>query len=186
MGGLFLVTKATDRLVLALLLAGPLLAGLISLRYDKIRFAGEDSDGVKYVQAARNLLNGKGLVHSRHGATAPWGEIWEPLREWPPGYPILVAGVSRATGLEPLTAALWITRLSWAILPALFLLCLRPLLPAWWAAAVALLAAFSPGFLASGTVPRTDAPFCALVCLTLLSVHAFLARDRLRGCLLRV
>jgi hypothetical protein len=180
MGGLFLVTKAADRLVLALLLAGPLLAGLISLRYDKIRFAGEDSDGVKYVQAARNLLNGKGLVHSRHGATAPWGEIWEPLREWPPGYPILVAGVSRATGLEPLTAALWITRLSWAILPALFLLCLRPLLPAWWAAAVALLAAFSPGFLASGTVARTDAPFSVLVCLTLLSVHAFLARERLR------
>ncbi len=179
-GWALLVTKAaTDRLVVALLLAGPLLAGVVSLRYDRIRFAGEDSDGVKYVQAARNLLNGRGLVHSRHSATAPWGEIWEPLREWPPGYPILVAAVSRATGLEPLTAALWITRLSWAILPSLFLLCLGPLLPAGWAAAVALLAAFSPGFLESGTVPRADAPFSVVVCLTLLAFRAFLVNQRL-------
>jgi hypothetical protein len=177
MDGLFPVMKAAiDRFVLALLLAGPLFAGLVTNRYDAIRFAGEDSDGVKYVQAASNLLNGRGLVHTRHDASPPWGEIREPLRDWPPGYPILVAGVSRLTGLEPLTAALWVTRVSWAILPALFLLCLRGLLPDAWAAAVALLAAFSPGFLESGTVARTDPLFSVVVCLTLLCVRAFLAR----------
>src|SRR5262245_37021156 len=52
--------------------------------------AGVSSDSTKYLSVAQNLLVGNGLVDHK-GA---------PLLSWPPLYSMILAGLSRLTGLD--------------------------------------------------------------------------------------
>ncbi len=169
---------STTRIALALVIVGALLVGALSVTGDRHRYPAADADAVKYLQAAESLLAGTGLTTPRDAVSAPWGEVREPYRNWPPGYSLLIAAVSKATGAAVMPSGLWISRCALALLPMAMLFCLGPLRLEGWAAAIALLAAFSSGFLWSGMVPRSDAPFCLMVCLVLLSLRRFLATER--------
>ena len=73
--------------VAILVLAG---AGLVLLSTTKYG-AGISPDSVHYLDVARNLVSGNGFV----------SHTGNPLSAWPPLYPILLALIGFATGLDP-------------------------------------------------------------------------------------
>ena len=74
----------------ALAMLAIVLCGMVTSKYG----AGVSSDSTKYLSVAQNLLEGKGLVDHK-GA---------PLLSWPPLYSIILAGLSRLTGLDVFVA----------------------------------------------------------------------------------
>ena len=67
-----------------------LLAGIATSKYG----AGVSSDATKYLSVAQNLLDGNGLYDHKGG----------PLLSWPPLYSMLLAALSRLTGLDVFVA----------------------------------------------------------------------------------
>jgi hypothetical protein len=61
------------------------------------------SDSAAYIDCARSIREGRGFQTRVHSGLEP--QIWEPMRLWPPGYPLLVAG-AMTLGLSPHDAAL--------------------------------------------------------------------------------
>ena len=74
----------------ALAVTAIVLCGIATSRYG----SGVSSDSTKYLSVAQNLLRGNGL-YDHKGA---------PLLSWPPLYPILLAGLSRLSGLDVFVA----------------------------------------------------------------------------------
>ncbi len=61
------------------------------------------ADSAAYVECAKSIVSGDGFaIRPFNGLDAP---RWEPLREWPPGYPLLIAACM-TLGLSAPTAAL--------------------------------------------------------------------------------
>lgn len=79
-------------------------AGLVLLSTAKYG-VGISPDSVTYLDVARNLASGKGLVFS----------TGEPLAAWPPLYPILLALIGFTTGLDPSTFAHLVNAVSFAL-----------------------------------------------------------------------
>jgi hypothetical protein len=48
-------------------------------------------DSAPYLEAAKNFFEGRGFIHRVTFGLDP--EIWQPLRLWPPGYSVLIAGL---------------------------------------------------------------------------------------------
>ena len=74
----------------ALAVIAIVLGGVATSKYG----AGVSSDSTKYLSVAQNVLAGNGLFDHK-GA---------PLLSWPPLYPIILAGLSRVTGLDVFVA----------------------------------------------------------------------------------
>ncbi len=127
------------------------------------------SDSVAYVDAARGVLAGRGLVVRE----SP--EHWVPLAHYPPLYPLLLAALMRGAGLSWLTAArildaamygLFVAGLVWVGLRAF------PRRPGWGlglAAAVAL----QPAVLQHMSGVMTEPPFLALAVVTWAAAWAY-------------
>jgi 4-amino-4-deoxy-L-arabinose transferase-like glycosyltransferase len=69
-------------------------------------------DSAVYLETAESLRSGRGLVHRVIYGVGD--KLWEPLRLWPPGYPILIAAV-QATGLTGSTSCVLISLVSGAL-----------------------------------------------------------------------
>ena len=118
-------------------------------------------DGIAYIEAARSLVDGRGLMIAPQSLT-PLDQL-VPLELFPPGFSLVTAGV-HVLGPSAAAAAMWVTRLSWVALPLCSTLLfrslgLRPL-------AVAVLSAivtFSPGVIESGLNVHSDILFLDLV-----------------------
>lgn len=84
-------------------LAGVGVAGAIVARHDAV---SGNPDAIVYVEAADNLLAGRGLsAVERHYTASPLRRFGdEPLTHYPPLFPLLIAGVS-ACGVSPEQAA---------------------------------------------------------------------------------
>lgn len=117
-------------------------------------------DSSVYIEVVRNFLAGHGLVLTP--APGQYDLEYEPLRLFPPGYPLLIALVA-AFGLSPADVALWLSRLGWALLPWAAFFCLRPAMAAKWAMVIAVMAALSPGLLGNGYKALSDAPFLVMI-----------------------
>lgn len=78
------------------MLAAPAVVGTVALLLVTRKGAYASPDSAFYVGTARNLLDGNGL-------TAPPGS--PPLSHFPPLFPLLLAGIGWATGLDPLDVA---------------------------------------------------------------------------------
>ena len=129
-------TRIAFAVVLALLFAGHVgVFGWRSITFDR-RVTG---DSMNYIDVARNLSAGEGLVQSAAGFNQPtlWGEDFSP--DFPaktraghnPGYSVLIAAVAEATGLEHADAAFLIGPASYAAaLASVFLFASRLLGPA--------------------------------------------------------
>jgi hypothetical protein len=104
------------RLTLALwaLMLGASLGGLIAL-YDQSFIT---IDGAFFVNAAKNLAGGHGFATSIvwHEGQYDLGGVPVPQTAFPPGYPLLIALVSRL-GLDPPYAAFLISLFSFGVIP---------------------------------------------------------------------
>lgn len=121
------------------------------------------SDGLIYIEAAQNLLAGNGLLVTPFGP-APYDVDVEPLRLYPPGYPVLIAGVS-LLGFDAVKAALGISIFAWiALLPAI-VFCLRPLIGIIPASICGLLTILSAPVFLTGPMVFSDIPFFLATCL---------------------
>lgn len=94
--------SVTGRLAPAVLLL-PSLVGILLVLATTDRGAGVTPDSVYYLAAARNLLDGRGLSRFADAEGR-----YEPIVNWPPLYPLVLAAVG-ATGLDVLVAARWLS-----------------------------------------------------------------------------
>jgi hypothetical protein len=69
-----------------------------------------DADGKAYVLVSRNILDGKGVVNDQ-------GQL---VRQWPPFYPIVLAGFSGLTGTDGLVAGRYLNAVLMALLILVF------------------------------------------------------------------
>jgi 4-amino-4-deoxy-L-arabinose transferase-like glycosyltransferase len=156
---MFLRASRAGLCVLALGLA----AGQWSLR------SGLTPDSVTYLDPARNLAAGRGLVH--------YWAYWDPVYEtaalptattlWPPGYPMLIA-LLVTLGMDPTVSGRLISLLSFALLPLPVYGLFRYLLPPYRAILGTLVVVgFFPLFTWATSV-ATEMPFTLLVSLCLL------------------
>lgn len=124
-------------------------------------------DGAAYISAARNLLEGKGLL----APTLADGDAdLQTISLWPPGYPLLITLFSFVLG-TPYTAALFITRLSLALVPLAAYWLVRPYCSPGRALLLSLLFWTPLGLMANAYDTGSDAPFFLFA---LLSSGAFL------------
>lgn len=121
------------------------------------------SDAPAYIEAARSLLSGEPLLIS-----VPFGYESETqiFRLWPPGYPVLIAAVASG-GLDAADAALWLTRLSVALLPLAVYWTIHRAVGGPLAVAAALLSFSSVGMFGYSHLVSSDPPFALLVALSL-------------------
>jgi len=121
------------------------------------------SDGLGYIEAAQNLLAGNGLLVTPFDPE-PYDIDLEPLRLFPPGYPVLIAGAS-LLGFDVAKAALGISIFAWiALLPAI-VFCLRPLIGVIPASICGLLTILSAPAFTTGPMAFADIPFLLVTCL---------------------
>lgn len=151
------------RYPLALLL-GVLIAGAFVLAVTPTAYVYRDPDSSFYLEAARNLLDGKGLTVSAGLEKLP--ATTEPLALWPPGYPLLIVLGSALTGVDPLWIAPALSWASWALMPAALMFALQGLLTTRSSFAVATLAMIAPGAIDFAWQPMTDLPFLLLTILS--------------------
>jgi hypothetical protein len=110
-----------------------------------------------------NLLNGRGLTSIVNETESPDLDF-ATSRYNPPGFALAIAGIS-SLGVSVENAAIWFSRLSWALLPIALLFAMRPILPFAWAAAVTVLVITSPGIYLYGSTINTDVPTLLLLVL---------------------
>jgi hypothetical protein len=124
-------------------------------------------DSASYISAARNLLEGKGLMAP---TLADGDEDLQTIYLWPPGYPLLIYLFSFVLG-TPYAAALFISRLSLALVPVAAYWLLRPYCTPGRALLLSLLFWTPLGLMPNAYYTGSDAPFFLLA---LLSTGAFL------------
>ena len=133
-----------------------------------IAYLYSDPDTSYFLEAARNVLAGNGLVVSAE--LDKWSSVTEPLSLWPPGYPITIAVGAKLLGVDPMWLAPKIAWLSWALLPAALLFVLRPVLSSRSVHVISVIVMLSPGVIANAWQAMTDVPF---LLLTLISFGLF-------------
>ena len=140
----------------SLLVAG---AGVVSIHTGSVAppiYPFVTGDSAQYLEAARHFRAGEGLVVTPR--LQHYDADLVPLRLFPPGYPILIAVVSYL-GLPVVSAALWVSRLSWLVVPAATVFCLRRFLGAPVAIVCGLLVVASSGIVGVGPRVMSDATF---------------------------
>src|SRR3990172_2035484 len=128
-------------------------------------------DSAAYIETAVSINAGRGFVHRTILGLEP--NIWEQIRLWPPGYPILIA-LAQLSGMSPTTAGLAVSLVSSGFFVILLTkICLR-LFHRSLALPVTLAAVCMPAFLFISTSVLSDATYLAfavasLSCLLLWS-----------------
>jgi len=106
-------------------------------------------DSAGYIDCARSITRGDGFLTRQYGGVAP--ELWEPLRHWPPGYPIAIA-TGMGLGLSPYQSALGTSIICSALIVIGMALLYLRFLPVPVAALAALVAVTMPPFLKASTM----------------------------------
>lgn len=122
-------------------------------------------DGAAYVECARSIIQGRGFQYRVYAGADDI--FWEPATLWPPGFPIMIAGLALA-GIPVQHAGIVIQILSSIIALAAILFIGLDLLPR----SVALIASFGvalmPGYLQSAGSCLSDTPYLAVTALAVL------------------
>ncbi|MEP6830113.1 MAG: hypothetical protein ABI963_07220 [Rhizomicrobium sp.] len=163
--------------LIALVLGCALVAFFLSIITPITYVSGIDPDASYYVEAARNLLAGKGVVMTGDVSDLP--KIYVPVSFWPPGFPAMVGFFSKLAGVDPLWMAPRIDWVCWALVPVALLFALRPILNSWYVHIISLLVLISPGTTMIAWLPMTDMPFM------LLSIASFGFLFRATGAVVR-
>jgi hypothetical protein len=172
----------TATIHIALLILGIVAVGMHSSLFGELWYA-YNPDSAAYIDAARNVLAGRGLVITPGLMIADRETV--PFTLWPPGYSSLIAGLSALTGLPPKLSALWIARGAAALIPAALAFSLRPLLGLPMSAAIGVLCLLSPFALEHGFLAMSDLPLLLLVVLSFgLLIRAWEGKAAVGGLLL--
>lgn len=123
-------------------------------------------DSASYVECARSLLTGEGCQMRYYTSLKP--RFWREMTIWPPGFSLLIAGVSSIGAIPAPQAGLWIALASTAAaLVAVFLIA-RRFLPPFMAFAVSLGAGLMPALLEAGKTCLSDTLYLALAAWAML------------------
>lgn len=170
------------RLYLALIFLGAILVFIAEALYSKHYPYPFEYDSATYVEMADNLRLGLGLKET--ASLHAYNEDLTTVREWPPGFPAMLAALS-ITGLSGADAARVLVGISLFLLPCAMVFALRPIIGTGPAVAVAILASSSPLVLRFGYVAMADGPFLLMVTLSLgLLFRCSLPGTPLKGLLL--
>lgn len=127
-------------------------------------------DSASYIEAARNFSSmGTLVISAGLDATIDL----QPVRLWPPGYPIILSIIQDITGVDSQWLTVYISLWSWAALPPLIFVLVRPLLGVPLSAALSIVILTSPAFLDWGWKGLSDLPFLFVVVLGLLLSSRF-------------
>lgn len=164
-------SRLPGRIVSAAVIAA-IWVGLVVMRLPIYDLVTQDSAG--YVECARSVVSGRGLL------VRPWSGVWapewEPLRVWPPGFPLSMAPLI-AAGMHPVLAGVTVSIISCAVfLIVLSRIALR-LAPQPWALLLVSVVAAMPSFWSIGTKCWSDALFLALVGASLLTLIRWIESD---------
>lgn len=154
--------------LVALALMGSALVWLATSNYG----SGLSSDGASYLSTAEHLLAGKGFTDY----------LDRPLVNWPPLYPILLAAVSLATGIEAFVAGQIINIVAFGVIIFLGGLLFERSLPGNWTVCVAaslILAGSLPILEVSANIASD--PLFMIAVLAFLLVAQDYVRSRARG-----
>ncbi len=127
------------------------------------------TDSVAYVDAARGLLAGRGLVVRE----SP--DNWVPLAHYPPLYPLLLAGLMRFGGLSWLAAARVLDAAMYAAFVALVAwvgIAAWPRRP-WWGLGLAVVLALQPPVAQHMSGVMTEPPFLTLALVAWAAAWAY-------------
>ena len=136
------------------------------------------SDSISYIEAARNLRAGKGLTISAFGVY-PVDRDTAPLREWAPGYSLLIASMS-AFNIDEKTAAIIIPKFFFLLLPFAFFLVLRFMLHDTIAFASAVIITFMWPTVAFSMMAMSDIPFLFISLISFYLLFKAIADNRYR------
>ena len=164
------------QLIYGFIIAGFAAAALLSLMSKNVPAYGS-TDPAAYIEAAHNLRAGKGLTVSAFGIY-PLDQDMEQLREWPPGYPLLIALVS-SFNIDEKAAAMIIPRFFFLLLPLAFFLVLRFFLNDTLAFASAIIITFMWPTVALSMMALSDIPFLFLCLISFYLLFKTIADDRL-------
>ncbi|GBL45779.1 hypothetical protein SFMTTN_1590 [Sulfuriferula multivorans] len=147
----------------SLLMLGIVIAWTLTALNSPFKYPFEnDSTGV--IQEAEFWHAGQGLMRTASLTQLP--QLFAPTTLFPPGYSLLVGSVILG-GISADTAALWVSRFFWVLMPLAVAFALAPLTGFARAAVCGVLAALSPGAVENGYMAMTDVPFLVLVAFSL-------------------
>lgn len=158
------VTPSAGRAQALVHYALALLTGVLAVTWYAAEPAGirypHTPDSSAYVEAARHVLAGQGLVTS---AALGDAAATAPLALFPPGFPLLVAAVSALFDTPPALAAVALSWISWALIPLALLFALAPVLDRRAVHLLAVLVVASPGLAEVGWLALSDTAFLLAV-----------------------
>ena len=157
------------------LLLGTIIAGGFLLAVMPGHYPYIEADASDYLESARNLLAGKGLLVSTLPEQLP--QATAPLASWPPGYPVIIALSAKLFGVSPFWVAPRIAWLSWILIPVTLLYALRPFLSYSGILAIGAITMLAPGAVDMAPQAMSDVPFLVFTALSLaLFFHGTVVR----------
>jgi len=133
------------------------------------------SDASAYVEAAHNFKIGKGLQVSPFGIN-PIAQDLEPLRLWPPGYPLLISLTSTFITDEK-NAAILIPKLCFLLLPLTFFMVFRFFMRDTMAFACAAIISLTWPILLFSMMALTEIPFLVITLISFYLLFRSLDRE---------
>lgn len=122
-------------------------------------------DSAAYIDCARSIREGRGFQTRLYGGLEP--PTWEPIRLWPPGYPILIAA-AMALGLSPHSAALAVSVLCSGLFVIVVLGYYAKQLPFAFAALLGIVFVSMRALLNTGTMCWSEGPYLLLTLVSLI------------------
>ena len=136
------------------------------------------NDSAAYIDCARSIREGRGFQTRPWSGLAP--ETWEPIKYWPPGYPILVAG-AMTLGLSPYHAALAVSVVCSGLFVIVVLGYYVKQLPFAVAAMLGIVFVSMRALLDAGTMCWSEGPYLLLTVVSLLCLMKGTSGERVTG-----
>ena len=122
-------------------------------------------DSAAYIDCARSIREGQGFQTRVYGGLEP--DTWKPIRLWPPGYPILIAG-AMTLGLDAHSAALAVSVLCSTLFVVVVLRYYATQLPFAFAVLLAIVFVSMRALLDTGTMCWSEGPYMLLTVFSLM------------------
>jgi 4-amino-4-deoxy-L-arabinose transferase-like glycosyltransferase len=141
------------------------------------------ADSASYIEAARYLKQGEGLLISPYGTGESVEDNLRPMQLWPPGYPIMIYALELFS-INAETAAEIIPRVCFILLPIVFFLVLRYIVRDNIAAICSIFSTFMFYTIFVSLITMSDTPFLFVVLVSIIFLFMSLKKEKLRYALI--